>query len=65
MDYKSQLEIYRITLQLHKDYIKYCIKEESNNKYIQQQLIQFHESKIKEIKDKIIDLKCKQLNEDF
>lgn len=64
MDYKSQLEICRITLQLHKDYIEYFIKEESNNKDLQQ-LIQFHESKIKEIKDKIIDLKYNQLNKDF
>ena len=64
MDYKSQLEICRITLQLHKDYIEYCIKEESNNKDLQQ-LIQFHERKIKEIKDKIIDLKYKLLNKDF
>ena len=64
MDYKSQLEICRITLQLHKEYIQYCIKEESNNKDLQQ-LIQFHESKIKEIKDKIIELKYNQLNKDF
>lgn len=64
MDYKSQLEICRIKLQLHKDYIEYFIKEESNNKDLQQ-LIQFHESKIKEIKDKIIDLKYNQLNKDF
>ena len=64
MDYKSQLEIYRITIQLHKDYIQYCIKEESNNKDLQE-LIQFHESKIKEIKDKLIDLKYKSLNKDF
>ena len=64
MDYKSQLEICRISLQLHKDYIQDCIKEESNNKDLQE-LIQFHESKIKEIKDKIIDLKYKSLNKDF
>ena len=64
MDYKSQLEICRITLQLHKDYIEYCIKEQSNNKDLQQ-LIQFHEIKIKEPKDKIIDLKYNQLNKDF
>lgn len=64
MDYKAQLQICRITIELHKDYIQYCIKEESNNKDLQQ-LIQFHESKIKEIKDKIIELKYKQLNKDF
>ena len=64
MDYKSQLEICRITIELHKDYIQYCIKEESNNKDLQQ-IIQFHESKIKEIKDKIIKLKCDLLNKDF
>ena len=64
MDYKSQLEIYRITIELHKDYIQDCIKEESNNKDLQE-LIQFHESKIKEIKDKIIELKCDLLNKDF
>lgn len=64
MDYKSQIEICRIALQLHKDYIQYYIKEESNNKDLQE-LIQFHESKIKEIKNKIIDLKCKSINKDF
>lgn len=64
MDYKAQLQICRITIELHKDYIQYCIKEESNNNDLQQ-IIQFHESKIKEIKDKIIELKYKQLNKDF
>lgn len=64
MDYKSQLQIYITSIQLHKDYIKYCIEDKSNNKDIQQ-IIQIHESKIKEIKDKIIDLKCKSLNKDF
>lgn len=64
MDYKSQLQIYRTTIELHREYIQYCIKEELNNKELQQ-IIQFHESKIKEIKDKIIDLKYKQLNKDF
>lgn len=64
MDYKSQLQIYMTSIQLHKDYLKYCIEDESNNEDIQQ-IIQFHESKIKEIKDKIIELKCKSLNKDF
>ena len=64
MDYKSQLQIYITSMQLHKEYIQYCIKEESNNEELQQ-IIQFHESKIKEIKDKIIDLKYKSLNKDF
>lgn len=64
MYYKEQLQIYITTIQLHKDYIQYCIQEESNNKDLQQ-IIQFHYSKIKEIKDKIIDLKCKSLNKDF
>lgn len=64
MDYKSQLQIYITSLQLHKDYLKYCLEDESNNKDLQQ-IIQFHESKIKEIKDKIIELKCKSLNKYF
>lgn len=64
MDYKSQLQIYITTIQLHKDYIKYYLEDVSNNEELQQ-IIQFHESKIKEIKDKIIDLKCKSLNKDF
>lgn len=64
MDYKEQLEICITSMQLHKDYIKYCIEDKSNNEDIQQ-IIQFHESKIKEIKDKIIELKCKSLNKDF
>ena len=64
MDYKSQLQIYITSMQLHKEYIQYHIKEMPNDKDLQQ-IIQFHESKIKEIKDKIIDLKCKSLNKDF
>lgn len=64
MDYKSQLQIYITSMQLHKEYIQYFIKEESNNEDLQQ-IIQFHESKIKEIKDKIIQLKYNQLNKDF
>ena len=64
MDYKSQLQIYIDSIQIHKDYIQYCIKEESNNKDLQQ-IIQFHESKIKEMKDKIIDFKYKSLNKYF
>lgn len=64
MDYKAQLQICRITIELHKDYINTTLKEELNNKDLQQ-IIQFHESKIKEIKDKIIELKYKQLNKDF
>lgn len=54
--------MYITAIQLHKDYLKYCIKDESNSKYDLEQIIQFHESKIKEIKDKIIELKCKSLN---
>lgn len=64
MDYKAQLQIYMTSIQIHKDYINTTLKEESNNKDLQQ-IIQFHESKIKEIKDKIIELKYKQLNKDF
>lgn len=64
MDYKSQLQIYITSIQLHRDYLKYCIEDESNNEDVQQ-IIQFHESKIKEIKDKIFELKCKSLNKDF
>lgn len=64
MDYKSQLQIYITSIQLHKYYLKYYIEDESNNEELQQ-IIQFHESKIKEIKDKIIELKCKSLNKDF
>lgn len=64
MDYKSQLQIYITSIQLHKEYIQYHIEDESNNDDLQQ-IIQFHESKIKEIKDKIIELKCKSLNKDF
>lgn len=63
-DYKSQLQIYITSIQIHKDYIKYCSEDESNNEQLQQ-IIQFHESKIKEIKNKIIELKCKSLNKDF
>lgn len=64
MDYKSQLQIYITSMQLHKDYIQYLIEDESNNEDLQQ-IIQFHESKIKEIKNKIIELKYNQMNKDF
>lgn len=64
MDYKSQLQIYITSIQLHKEYIQYCIEDESNNEQLLQ-IIKFHESKIKEIKDKIIELKYKSLNKDF